>query len=148
MHHNIVILRQPYFAFQRVFINHGAHHGGKPAGGAVEVDILIGRTHMALAPAVIQAAVNQMQRGILHKTLPLAERNQVLIIYVHQLVGHAIVFPGAGGGEHKKLHVLQVARGRNGALAMRALAPGYPQNFCQGLVIYAPAGTNRYSKVR
>ena len=46
----------------------------------------------------------------------------------------------AANHKHKELHVLQVARGGDGALAVRVRAPGHPQDFGQCLVIDSAGG--------
>ena len=140
VHDDAVIFRQADFFFKGVLIYHGADDGGEAAGGAVEVDVLVGGAHVILAAAVIHAGVEQVERGCFDKILAFAERDEVFVVHFGELVSRAIVFPGAGGGEDKELHVLQAARGGNGALAVRVLSPGNPQNFGQSLVIDSAGG--------
>ena len=95
---------------------------------------------MVLTTPVILDGVEQVQGGVFHEILPLAEGDEVLVVDFYELMSHAVVFPGAGGGEHEELHVLQIAGGGYGALAVRAPAPGHPQDICQRLVVNRAGG--------
>ena len=128
------------FAGEGVRVDEAAHDGGQAFGGGVEVDVLVGGADVAAPPGVVFGGEEQVHGGVVDEALPRCQRDEVFVVDFDEGVGRGFVAPGAFRGEEVEPHVLQVARGGDGALAAAVHAPGNPEDFAEGLVVDATLG--------